>query len=100
MRMVTIFLALLIVIAIFGLVIAVLFDLYPEAVFPVWMEIPIALLLGLPRDVLGEGVRESFLVAGFAVVFFSLVVQGLTVGPLIRILGLRGEEEADASDPS
>lgn len=41
-----IFLALLIVIAIFGLVIAVLFDLYPEAVFPVWMEIPIALLLG------------------------------------------------------
>ena len=63
-------------------------------------SIPIALLLGLPRDVLGEGVRESFLVAGFAVVFFSLVVQGLTVGPLIRILGLRGEEEADAPDPS
>jgi len=41
-----IFLALLIVIAIFGLVIAVLFDMYPQAVFPVWMEIPIAILLG------------------------------------------------------
>ncbi|MHC4943627.1 MAG: carbon starvation CstA family protein [Planctomycetota bacterium] len=41
-----IFLGLLIVIAIFGLVIAVLFHLYPEAVFPVWMEVPIAILLG------------------------------------------------------
>ena len=41
-----VFMALLIVIAIFGLVIAVLFDAYPQAVFPVWMEIPIALVLG------------------------------------------------------
>ena len=41
-----VFLALLIVIAIFGLVIAVLFDTYPQAVFPVWMEIPIAVVLG------------------------------------------------------
>jgi carbon starvation protein len=41
-----IFLGLLIVIAIFGLVIAVLFHLYPQAVFPVWMQIPIAILLG------------------------------------------------------
>ncbi len=42
-----VFLALLIVIAIFGLVIAITFSLFPEAVFPVWMQIPIALLLGL-----------------------------------------------------
>ena len=41
-----IFLVLLIVIAIFGLVIAVLFDLYPQSVFPVWMQIPIAMGLG------------------------------------------------------
>ena len=41
-----IFLVLLIVIAIFGLVIAILFNMYPQAVFPVWMEIPIALALG------------------------------------------------------
>ena len=46
MFFIIVFLALLIVIAIFGLVIAVLFDLYPQAVFPVWMEIPIALVLG------------------------------------------------------
>ena len=41
-----VFLELWIVIAIFGLVIAVLFKLYPQSVFPIWMEIPIAVWLG------------------------------------------------------
>ena len=41
-----IFLELLIVIAIFGLVIAVIFKMYPASVFPVWMQIPIAVGLG------------------------------------------------------
>ncbi len=35
-----------IVIAVFGLIIGILFDMYPQSVFPVWMEIPIALWLG------------------------------------------------------
>ena len=35
-----------IVIAIFALIIALIFAMYPQAVFPVWMEIPIAILLG------------------------------------------------------
>ncbi len=41
-----VFLALLIIIAIFGLVIATVFKLYPESVLAVWLEIPIALWLG------------------------------------------------------
>ncbi|RKY10174.1 MAG: carbon starvation protein A [Planctomycetota bacterium] len=41
-----VFLALLIVIAIFGIVIATVFKLYPESVLAVWLEIPIALILG------------------------------------------------------
>jgi len=41
-----VFLELWIVIAIFGLVIAILFKLYPQSVFPIWMEIPLAILLG------------------------------------------------------
>ena len=41
-----VFLELLIVIAIFGLVIAVIFKIFPASVFPVWMEIPIAIALG------------------------------------------------------
>ncbi|WDV47319.1 carbon starvation protein A [Clostridiaceae bacterium M8S5] len=41
-----IFFLLLIVIAIFAMIIGKLFIMYPASVFPVWMEIPIALILG------------------------------------------------------
>ena len=41
-----IFLELWIVVAIFGLVIAVLFKMFPQSVIPVWLEIPIAIYLG------------------------------------------------------
>lgn len=41
-----VFLELWIVIAIFGLVIAVVFAMYPASVFPVWCEVAIALYLG------------------------------------------------------
>jgi carbon starvation protein len=41
-----IFFCLVIVVSIFALIIGILFTMYPSAVFPVWMEIPIALLLG------------------------------------------------------
>lgn len=46
MFFVVVFLALLIVIAIFGLVIALIFAQFPQAVIPVWLEIPIAIALG------------------------------------------------------
>ncbi len=41
-----IFFELWIVIAIFALVIAILFNMFPQSVFPVWFEIPIAIWLG------------------------------------------------------
>jgi carbon starvation protein len=41
-----VFLALLIVIAIFGVVIAIVFARFPSSVFPVWIQIPIAMTLG------------------------------------------------------
>ena len=41
-----IFFELWIVVAIFGVVIAVVFNMYPQAVLPVWLEIPIAIWLG------------------------------------------------------
>ena len=46
MFFIIVFLALLIVIAIFGLVIAVIFNKYPAAVLPVWLQIPIAIAMG------------------------------------------------------
>ena len=41
-----VFLELWIVIAVFGMVIAILFSMYPQSVFPIWMEVPIAVGLG------------------------------------------------------
>ena len=41
-----IFFELWIVIAVFALIIALLFEMYPQAVIPVWFEIPIAIFLG------------------------------------------------------
>ncbi len=41
-----IFFCLVIVVSIFALIIGILFTMYPSAVFPVWMEIPIAITLG------------------------------------------------------
>lgn len=41
-----VFLALLIIIAIFGIVIATVFKLYPASILAVWLQIPIAMLLG------------------------------------------------------
>ncbi len=41
-----IFIELWIVVSIFGLVIAELFKMYPSSVFPVWVQIPIAIALG------------------------------------------------------
>jgi carbon starvation protein len=41
-----VFLELWIVIAIFGLIIAIVFNMYPQSVIPVWLEIPIAVYLG------------------------------------------------------
>lgn len=43
---VIVFLELWIVIAIFGMVIAIIFDMFPASVAPVWLQIPIAMLLG------------------------------------------------------
>jgi len=42
-----VFLSLCIVIAVFGVVIALVFSRYPESVLPVWLQIPIAMILGV-----------------------------------------------------
>jgi uncharacterized protein YaaQ len=57
--------------------------------------VALALALCLP-EALGEG-RETLAVMAFGVVFFTLVGQGLTIGPLVRRLGLtrRVEEQLE-----
>ncbi len=41
-----VFLAILLVIAVFGMVVAIVFARFPSSVFPVWVQIPIAMTLG------------------------------------------------------
>jgi len=60
-------------------------------------SIPIALLLGLPRHELIDPWRSTLLVAGFGLVLFSLVFQGLTMKLLLKRLGLVQSQAATAS---
>ncbi|MHA0855696.1 cation:proton antiporter [Paenibacillus sp. CMAA1364] len=53
-------------------------------------SLSIALALSLPPSFEG---REDILVLTFSVVLFSLLVQGLTIRPLVRILGVTQEKE-------
>ncbi|WP_335870805.1 cation:proton antiporter [Bacillus sp. 2205SS5-2] len=53
-------------------------------------SLSIALVLSLPRNFDG---REEILIIAFSVVLFSLVVQGLTIKPLIALLGIKPKEE-------
>jgi len=62
-------------------------------------SIPIALLLGLPRNTLLDSYRTPLLVAGFGVVFFSLVIQGITMKPLLAALKV-GEPESSVPPSS
>ncbi|WP_108672482.1 Na+/H+ antiporter [Peribacillus acanthi] len=53
-------------------------------------SLSIALVLSLPRDFTG---REEILIIAFSVVLFSLVVQGLSIKPLLSWLGVNKKEE-------
>lgn len=63
-------------------------------------SIPIALLLGLPDDPAVEPYRETLLAVGFGAVCFSLIVQGLTMKPLILALKLTPDDKSSESDPA
>ncbi|MCS1351828.1 sodium:proton antiporter [Mechercharimyces sp. CAU 1602] len=55
-------------------------------------SLSIALALSLPTDFAG---REDLLVLSFSVVLFSLIIQGMTVGPLARLLQLKNTKEQE-----
>ncbi|MEM1213401.1 MAG: carbon starvation protein A [Planctomycetota bacterium] len=65
------FLALTIVLAIFGLVIAAVFKLYPAAIFPCVVQIPLALAIGLYLHRKGVGLLLPSLVA-LAVMYLTV----------------------------
>ncbi|MFC1738734.1 carbon starvation protein A [Planctomycetota bacterium] len=58
-----VFLCLLIVIAIFGVVIATVFTVFPRAVLPVWLQIPIAIGLGYALNKKGLNITITTAIA-------------------------------------
>lgn len=58
-----VFLELWIVIAIFGMVIAIIFSMYPHSVFPVWMQVIIAVSLGIYVNRVGRHITLATIIA-------------------------------------
>jgi carbon starvation protein len=66
------FMALTIVLAIFGLVIAAVFQLYPSAIFPCTIQIPIAVVIGLYLHRKGVGLLLPS-IAALAIMYISVL---------------------------
>ncbi|MBE0537826.1 MAG: carbon starvation protein A [Phycisphaerae bacterium] len=75
---IVVFLVLLIVIAIFGMVIAIVFDKFPSSVIPVWFQIPIA--IGLGHAVYKRNRR----VVPSTVIAVALMYGAITLGAVIE----------------
>ncbi len=85
--LIIIFFELWIVVAIFGVVIAVVFNMYPQAVIPVWLEIPIAVWLGYMIYKKGAPHLPMSLIA--VIVMYATVILGAYVPvKMPEILGL------------
>lgn len=72
-----IFFCLVIVVSIFALIISILFTMYPNAVFPVWMEIPIA--VGLGYLIYKKKGNVTILSIGALIIMYIMVVIGTYV---------------------
>lgn len=69
--LVILFLSLTVVLAIFGLVIATIFKLYPESVLPTWISLPLAVAIGIWVYKKGGGILGPSL-AALAVIYFCV----------------------------
>jgi len=72
-----VFLELWIIVAIFGLVIAIIFKMYPGAVLAVWLQIPIAMVLGYYIYKKGASVNKSAVIA--VILMYATIAIGAFV---------------------
>jgi carbon starvation protein len=78
-------LLLFIVLSVFAMIVGVLFELYPEAVFPVWMQIPIAVWLGW---MIRKGKNDLLFSIIAVLLMYGTVVIGLYIP--IRVPPIQG----------
>lgn len=85
-----IFFLLWLVVAIFGVVIGVVFDMYPQSVIPVFCEIPIAVWLGYM--VYKKGAHHLFIIIVAVILLYLTIVVGayipVDITPVASFLGL------------
>jgi carbon starvation protein len=74
------------VIAVFALIIAILFNMYPQAVIPVWIEVPIAVWLG--HMVYKRGASHVTLGIVAVILLYIFVVIGAYMPLDLKALGL------------
>lgn len=82
-----VFLELWIVIAIFGLVIAIIFHMFPASVFPVWLEIPIAVTLGYMVYRKGKSIM-SWSIYAIIAMYLTVVIGYFIPLKMPAILGI------------
>jgi len=82
---VVVFLDLLIITAIFGMIIAVIFNMFPASVFPVWAEVPIAMVLGFM--IYKRGGNATTLSIAALVLMYATVVLGVYMPITLPTIG-------------
>jgi len=82
-----VFLAILIVIAVFGVVIAIVFSWFPSSVFPVWIQIPIAMTLGFMVYKRGAGIVTATAIAVSAM-YITIWIGSFVPFEMPSILGI------------
>ncbi len=81
--LIVLFMGLTIVLAVFGLVIALIFSLYPESVLSVWIEIPLAVAIGLWIYRRGGNILIPSIIA------LGIMYIGMAVGAYVLPIDLR-----------
>jgi len=71
-----------IVLAVFAMIVALLFNMYPESVFPVWMEIPIAMWLSYM--VYNKGKNDTV----YSIIAIILMYVTIAIGVVLPIKGI------------
>ena len=84
---IVVFLELWIVISVFGLVIASIFKMFPGSVFPVWLQIPIAIILGKFIYRLKGKLKLSTLIAVF-VMYLTVIVGRFLPLEIPSVMGI------------
>jgi carbon starvation protein len=85
-----IFFLLWLVIAVFGLIVAILFTMYPIAVIPVWFEIVIALYLG--HLIYKKGMDEWWpSIAAVAIMYLTVIIGAYLPVDLTTIFGISAQ---------